>query len=73
MIHNNSLQSSIFNRFISEIRDVDIQKDPVRFRLNMERIAEILGYELSKKLEAGTLETQTPLGGFYKGGGYLIK
>ena len=62
MIHNNSLQSSIFNRFISEIRDVDIQKDPVRFRLNMERIAEILGYELSKKLEARTLETQTPLG-----------
>jgi uracil phosphoribosyltransferase len=51
MIHNNSLQPSIFNRFISEIRDVDIQKDPVRFRLNMERIAEILGYELSKKLE----------------------
>ena len=62
MIHNNSTQSSIFNRFMSEIRDVEIQKDPVRFRLNMERIAEILGYELSKKLAEKTLETQTPLG-----------
>jgi uracil phosphoribosyltransferase len=62
MIHNNSLQSSIFNRFMSEIRDVELQKDPVRFRLNMERIAEILGYELSKKLNHVDLATQTPLG-----------
>ena len=62
MIHNNSLQSSIFNRYMSEIRDVEIQKDPLRFRLIMERIAEILGYELSKKLESKISETQTPLG-----------
>jgi uracil phosphoribosyltransferase len=62
MIHDISIQSSVFNRFMSEIRDVDIQKDPMRFRMNMERIAEILGYELSKKLTAKALETQTPLG-----------
>ncbi len=62
MIHDISIQSSVFNRFMSEIRDVDIQKDPMRFRMNMERIAEILGYELSKKLTAKAMETQTPLG-----------
>ncbi len=62
MIHDISIQSSVFNRFMSEIRDIDIQKDPMRFRMNMERIAEILGYELSKKLTATALETQTPLG-----------
>lgn len=62
MIHDNSLQSSVFNRFVSEIRDVEIQKDPLRFRMNMERIAEILGYELSKKLKASRIVTQTPLG-----------
>lgn len=62
MIHDNSLQSSVFNRFVSEIRDVEIQKDPMRFRMNMERIAEILGYELSKKLTASRIVTQTPLG-----------
>ncbi|MEY4289504.1 MAG: hypothetical protein RLZZ30_1592 [Bacteroidota bacterium] len=62
MIHDISIQSSVFNRFMSEIRDVDIQKDPMRFRMNMERIAEILGYELSKKLTATAMETQTPLG-----------
>lgn len=62
MIHDNSLQSSVFNRFVSEIRDVEIQKDPMRFRMNMERIAEVLGYELSKKLTASRIVTQTPLG-----------
>jgi uracil phosphoribosyltransferase len=62
MIHNSSLQSSVFNRFISEIRDEKIQKDPLRFRFNMERIAEILGYELSKKLASTSIETKTPLG-----------
>lgn len=62
MIHDISIQSSIFNRFVSEIRDVEIQKDPLRFRMNMERIAEILGYELSKKLVDTRIETQTPLG-----------
>lgn len=62
MIHNLSLQSSVFNRFLAEIRDVEIQKDPMRFRMNMERMAEILGYELSKKLVSKAIETQTPLG-----------
>ena len=62
MIHNQSQQSSVFNRLLSEIRDEEIQKDPLRFRYNMERIAELLGYELSKKLASALISTQTPLG-----------
>lgn len=62
MVVNLSHQHSIFNNFIAEIRDEQIQKDPMRFRFNMERIAEILGYELSKKMNTKSLAVQTPLG-----------
>jgi len=61
-IHNLSLQNSILNTFISEIRDVNIQKDSMRFRRNIERIGEILGYELSKNLNYNTANIETPLG-----------
>ena len=47
-IHNISQTPSILNSFLSEIRDVNIQKDAMRFRRNIERIGEVLGYELSK-------------------------
>ena len=61
-IHNLSETPSMLNTFISEIRDKIIQKDSMRFRRNIERIGEILGYELSKSIhfEAHTIET--PLG-----------
>jgi uracil phosphoribosyltransferase len=62
MVVNLSQQHSIFNNFIAEIRDEQIQKDPMRFRFNMERIAEILGYELSKKMATKSIAVQTPLG-----------
>jgi uracil phosphoribosyltransferase len=62
MVVNLSLQHSVFNSFIAEIRDENVQKDSMRFRYNMERIAEILGYELSKKMNTKTIEVQTPLG-----------
>lgn len=61
-IHNLSSTPSILNTFISEIRDKTIQKDSMRFRRNIERIGEILGYELSKSLNFKTHETETPLG-----------
>ena len=51
MIHNLSKTNSIFNVFLSEIRDAKIQKDAMRFRKNMERISEIMAYELSKTLD----------------------
>ena len=62
MVHNLSLKSSLLNQFISEIRDVNIQKDSLRFRKNMERIGEIFAYEISKTLDYETTSTQTPLG-----------
>lgn len=60
-IHNLSQQSSVLNTFISEIRDVNIQKDSMRFRRNIERIGEVLGYEMSKSLNYKTAIVKTPL------------
>ncbi|MDB2697553.1 uracil phosphoribosyltransferase [Crocinitomicaceae bacterium] len=62
MVHNLSQQNSIFNNFLAEIRDEMIQRDSLRFRRNMERIAEIIGYELSKKLKYSSKEITTSLG-----------
>jgi uracil phosphoribosyltransferase len=62
MIHNLSLQNSILNQFTAELRDVEIQKDSMRFRRNLERIGEIFAYEISKTLNFKTIETTTPLG-----------
>lgn len=60
-IHNLSLQNSILNNFLTEIRDVDIQKDSMRFRRNIERIGEILSYEMSKTLSYKSETVQTPM------------
>ena len=62
MVHNISSQASVLNSFLAQIRSVEIQKDPLRFRRNMERIAEILGYEVSKRLVYHETEVVTPLG-----------
>jgi len=62
MIHNLNEKNSIFNHFISEIRDQSIQKDAMRFRRNLERIGEVLGYELSKTLSYSKNQVITPLG-----------
>ena len=61
-IHYISENNSILNHFLAEIRDVIIQKDRMRFRKNIERIGEIMAYELSKTLEYKAIEVQTPLG-----------
>ena len=61
-IHNLSEKNSILNTFISELRDVNIQKDSMRFRRNIERIGEVLGYEMSKVLSYKTSTITTPLG-----------
>lgn len=62
MIHNLSLTASIFSTFLAELRDCSIQRDPMRFRRNLERVAEVLGYELSKQLEYELTHVTTPLG-----------
>ena len=61
-IHNLSKENSILNTFISEIRNINIQKDSMRFRRNIERIGEILGYEMSKSLNYNISTVATPLG-----------
>jgi len=61
-VHNLDSQNSILLKFISEIRDVNLQKDKLRFRRNIERIGEILGYELSKHLNYQNQNISTPLG-----------
>ncbi len=62
MVHNLSLNNSIINQFVSEIRDVQIQKDRMRFRKNLERLGEIFAYEISKTLQYENKEVVTPLG-----------
>ena len=57
-----SEQNSILNHFLTQLRDVNIQKDSMRFRKNIERIGEIMAYELSKTLEYKDIAVQTPLG-----------
>ncbi|MBK9191244.1 MAG: uracil phosphoribosyltransferase [Crocinitomicaceae bacterium] len=62
MIHEIGKSNSVFNQFIAEIRNKEIQKDPLRFRKNLERMGEIMAYELSKKLEYVETKVETPLG-----------
>ncbi len=59
IIGNNN---SVFNQFIAEIRDENIQKDSMRFRRNIERMGEIMSYEISKTFEYETREVITSLG-----------
>lgn len=53
---------SILNQFVSELRDVTIQKDSLRFRRNIERIGEIMAYEISKEFTYSSKPIQSPLG-----------
>ncbi len=53
---------SLVSRYMLELRDTDIQKDPLRFRHNLERIGEIMAYEISKRLNYENVEVTTPLG-----------
>ena len=58
---NLSEHNSVLNQYLSEIRDVNIQKDPLRFRRNIERIGEYMAIEVSKMLDFAPVEVQTPL------------
>ena len=62
IIHHIGENNSILNKFIAEIRDASIQKDSLRFRRNIERIGEVLGYELSKFVRYNSKSIITPLG-----------
>ncbi len=61
ILHNLDTENSVLKQFIAEIRDVTMQTDQMRFRRNIERIGEILGYELSKTLHYDPKNVTTPL------------
>lgn len=61
-IHYLSEENSVLNHFLGQIRDVNVQHDSMRFRRNIERIGEIMAYELSKSLRYKNIAIQTPLG-----------
>jgi uracil phosphoribosyltransferase len=62
MVINLSEQHSLVSNWVGELRDVDVQQDRMRFRRNLERIAEVTGYEISKKMPWEEKEITTPLG-----------
>lgn len=62
MVINLSENHSLLSNWVSELRDVDVQTDRMRFRRNLERIGEVIAYEISKTLPHQSVETQTPLG-----------
>ena len=62
MVINLSEQHSLVSNWVSELRDVDMQQDRMRFRRNLERIAEVIGYEISKEMPWEEKEITTPLG-----------
>lgn len=55
-------ENTILNKFLAQMRDKGVQGDSMRFRRNMERVAEIMAYEISKKLNYKTRMVETPLG-----------
>lgn len=55
-------QRNVAGHFLAELRDVNVQKDPMRFRRNLERIGEVLAYELSRTLDYTEQEVISPLG-----------
>ena len=61
-VHNLSENNSILNHFLAQMRDVTIQKDSMRFRRNVQRIGEIMAYEISKSLPYSQVIVNTPLG-----------
>jgi uracil phosphoribosyltransferase len=62
VVNNLGKNNSILNQFMAELRDIHIHGDRLRFRKNIERIGEIMSYEISKVLQYKTVNVQTPLG-----------
>ena len=61
-LYNFSSYNTIYNNFLSQLRNIDIQNDRMRFRRNLERLGEISAYEISKELEFSNKNISTPLG-----------
>jgi uracil phosphoribosyltransferase len=61
MVYNLSEKNSIANQFLLELRDLTMQSDSMRFRKNMERLGNIMAYEISQKFSYVQHEIRTPL------------
>lgn len=61
-VNNLSERNTLFNQFMAEIRDKEVQTDSMRFRRNLERVGEIMAYEISKTMDYSTKKVSTPLG-----------
>lgn len=55
-------ENTILNKFLAQMRNKVVQRDSMRFRRNMERVGEIMAYEISKRLNYKTEMVETPLG-----------
>ena len=53
--------NSIINQYVTELRDVRIQSDRNTFRHNLQRIGQMMAYEVSKTLQYSEKEIRTPL------------
>lgn len=62
MVINLSASHSLLSNWIAELRSTEIQSDRMRFRRNLERIGEVMAYEISKVMEWEEREVTTPLG-----------
>jgi uracil phosphoribosyltransferase len=62
MVHHLSKEHSLLSNWIAELRDVNVQNDRMRFRRNIERIGEVIAYEMSKHMANKIVKTTTPLG-----------
>lgn len=62
MVHHLSENHSLISNWVAECRDVNVQNDRMRFRRNLERIGEVIAYEMSKKMAYQVKPTTTPLG-----------
>jgi len=62
MVINLSERHSLVSNWVAELRDVELQKDRMRFRKNLERIGEVIAYEISKRMQFEEKEIETPLG-----------
>lgn len=62
MIHILNRKNSVLGNFVAQCRDRVVQQDSMRFRRNLERIGEVMAYEISKTLDYKTVEVETPLG-----------
>ena len=62
MLHILDNQNTLANRFLAQLRDANVQQDSMRFRRNMERVGEVMAYEISKHLHYAPRVVRTPLG-----------